>query len=1116
MLKRRTPGYSQQFIAASVMGASIVALTAGFTPPVKAQSAQMVSQPVLQANVEKSHFSDTVTSNKSSVLVSLVAADSTIEWIVREIGKRANLKVVYNSGLADIKKRTSVKVRNSDPLEAIQAAIRGTSLKVTRTADGLGVMISSAANPSPNSGGTVVTDSSSIVGLVIDSATGKGIPNANVSLQGLSRHVTTDANGAFRLLKLPPGKYLLNAKVLGYMARNQQVEVMAGKGEFVRIVLTPSPTSLTEIVTTATGAQRRVEVAHDIAKIDADAVMQRSPVRSVTDLLEAAQVPGLLIQRQSGDPGAPTKIRIRGIGSISQSNDPVVILDGVWIDGSMGRPSRLDDIDPAAIESIEIVRGPSAATLYGQDASNGIIVITSKKGNIGKTRWNLQYSRDWGETYGKKPLVYRGQGRGRINPVSMPCDIAQILLYQCIQDSVNIYDPNNRLLLQEGTATNNSMTLQMDGGVNAIQYSISARLQEQIGARRNAPIDIIRARIVGHVIDDAYLKPSKRSIKSLTSSFTMNPMDNLSVAFNISGVQSDLTDNHYTMSFGSTIDQWSLDTVNIRASSFRSIKNPVKSTSVVMGSTVSWRPTPAYVVNGTLGVERFNGNDNKLTARQIEDPLSPSYDATSTMQQDDKTIYTARVNASTSLNLGSFGRFLEIRPSIGGDYRKNDDNRFWFEQSNISFGESAVVGGENSAAYYLRTANATAGWYINSTFGVFQRLYFDLGIRQDIGSAITSSENSRYPKLGTSWLVSDEPFWPQNNFINLLRLRGAVGHAAVQPDLTDIRGGYLAGYAYVNGRYVNSFDQTQVGNPRLSPERAVEFELGFDADVLYDRVNLIVTYSRSQNKNTLIDRSLPTSVGLPPGSRRKENVARVLNANLELASTIRALERKDQQLTLNYTLTLSNNRVVRLGSNVWPFYSSNVSRVQEGYPLGGVWSQVVMGYMDFDNNGLLSRDEMVLSDSVAFLGWTHPKIKASYGLSWTINNSITFDSRFAYQGNYVQSMQASNVYGSASKDAPLAEQAIANVFELVGKRSVSDLRWNSASISYFLPSPVVSRLRARSVNISLQASNLALWTNYIGRDPGVNSSLTSGEFLSDDGATLPAPRLYVFTFRWGI
>lgn len=1099
MLKRTVPEYYGQLVASAV----IIALGSSIASPVNAQAAKVMP--------ENSVIQNPISGNQSSKLVSLSVSDSTIEWIAKEIGRRANLKVVYNSGLADIKKRTSVNVRNVDAVDAIRTALKGTKLQVNKTADGLGVMISSTTNNSLNSGGTVVTDSASIVGVVVDSATGKGVANVNIQIPGLSRHTSTDANGAFRLLNISPGKYVLNAKLLGYVSYSLQVELKRGGVETVRIVLKPAPTSLTEVVTTATGAQRRVEVAHDIAKIDVEAVMQRSPVRSITDLLEAAQVPGILVQKQSGDPGSPSRIRIRGIGSISQTNDPVVILDGVWIDGSMGKPSRIDDIDPSTIESIEIVRGPSAATLYGQDASNGIIVITSKKGNVGKPRWNVQYSRDWGETYAKKPLIYVGQGRARTNSNPMQCNVIDILYYRCFQDSVDVYDPNHKLLSKEGTETNNRFSLQLDGGVNTIQYAISANFQDQTGVRQNAPVDLIRARRLGHTIDDIYLRPSRLSRKSLSSSLTLNPLNNLSIALNVNGTQSDLTDNSYSMTFVPH-SAWSLDTINIQSLAYTSVKNPVKSTTVVMGSNVNWRPASSYVINGTFGLERFNGTDNKLQVR--EDNIS--HDATNTMKQDNKSIYTARINASTSLNLGKVSRYLEIRPSIGGDYKQTDQNSFTFQQRKIPPGQSGIVGGADSDASYYKLANATAGWYINSSFGLFQRLYFDLGIRQDIGSAITSSDNTRYPKLGSSWLVSDESFWPENNFVNLFRIRGAIGHSAVQPDLTDIHGRYVNGYAYINGRYVSSVDQDRPGNPRLNPERATEIELGFDADVLYNRVNLIVTYARAQNRNSLINRDLPSSLGMGLNSIRKENVARVLNANLELAAIVKAVETHDHNVTVNYNLTLSNNRVTRLGDGVSPFFHGSVSRVQEGYPLAGVWSRVVMGYIDVDKDGLLSNEEMVLSDSTAFLGWTQPRIKASYGVSWTIRNSITFDSRFAYQGNYVQSLTIGNTYASASKDASLADQAVINVHDLIGKRNVSDLRWNSASISYFLPPSLLTRIKARSVNVSLQASNIAIWTNYMGRDPGVNSSIMSGELLSDNGNTTPRPRLYVLTFRWGL
>lgn len=1044
-----------------------------------------------------------------SARITLEIKDITRIDALRRVAKQGGVSISWSDTQELLSGKVNVSLKEVALKDAIKTILSGSGAVAQYLSGGQKIVIvKDTIEKTPGSKTGVV------FGHIIDSATKKPISGVSVSVVGSRLTQITDVNGRFELKNVPEGKQSLNAKGLGYRSVVKDVSVSNGATEIVNFIFVASATSLSEVITTATGQQRRVEVAHDIAKIDADAVMQRSPVRSVSDLLEAAQIPGVLVQRESGDPGSPTKIRIRGISSISQTNDPVIILDGVWIDGSLGKPSRIDDIDPSTIESIEIVRGPSAATLYGQDASNGIIVITSKKGNIGKPRWNMQYSRDWGETYGTRPLMYIGQGHRRNTLTPTQCNIADVLRYVCFQDSVDVYDPNNKLLSQEGVETNNRYVVQLDGGVNSIQYAISANFQDQIGVRQNSPVDLIRARIIGHSIDKAFLSPSALSRKSLSSSLTINPSNSITIGFNVNGTQSDLKDNRYQMSFLDQMNPWNLDTVNVQLSYYTATKNPVKSTSVVMGSNMSWRPTQSYVVNATLGLERFNGSDNRLVSSTTNVHSNPANDITSTMKQDNKEIYTARINGSTSLKLGALDRFLSIRPSIGGDYKKTDQNSFTFIQRNIPSGESGIIGGENSSASYSKLANATAGWYVNAAFGVFQRLYFDLGIRQDIGSAITSSENAKYPKLGTSWLVSDESFWPRNSIVSLLRLRGAVGHSAVQPDLTDIYGRYLNGYAYVNGRYVNSFDQDQAGNPKLNPERATELELGFDADMINDRVNLIVTYARSENRNSLINRSLPGSIGVGY-STRKENVARVFNANLELAANIKALEMRDHQLTVNYSLTLSNNRVSQLGEGVSPFHSNSVDRVQRGYPLAGVWRKVIMGYIDANQDGLLSDEEIVTSDSLAFLGSSQPRIKASYGLSWVIRNSITLDSRFAYQGNYIQSMYTRNTFGESSQDASLIEQVSAKA-GLIGMRNISDLRWSSASISYFLPSALLTKLKARSVNVSLQASNLALWTSYVGRDPGVNSSLAFNEGLSDNGTTPPRPRLYVFTFRWGL
>lgn len=846
-------------------------------------------------------------------------------------------------------------------------------------------------------------------------------------------------------------------------------------------------------------------------------------------MLEAAQVPGVLVTRAGGDPGAPSRIRIRGIGSISQSNDPVMILDGVWIDASSDGPSRLDDIDPASIETIEIIRGPSAATLFGQDAANGVIVITTKKGSAGPTRWTASYKRDWGQTYGKQPLFYYGVGRAPTSTTTGSCPVVSVVNYLCQQDTVFVFDPNHQLLSREGVESNNSYTVQMDGGVPSVTYSVTLSTGNTIGIRRVSDVDKIRARVLGYRIESEFATPSELKRNNVTTRFTFNPRNNLSLSMTLNGTQSNLKDNSFIGDWrrlssslpssvgGIKISGFRLDTAfgYLGGATITASEKPVKTTTGIISSSIQYTPLGRYVINANFGAEKVNTNNAEF-GRKTECQVDlVCFDTLGTRSQksDSRSVYTVRLNASTNLNLGPVGRFLEIRPSLGGDYKKTDQSTFSISKDKIPVGDRSINLGTLLFSSNIEIENAIAGWYLNSTIGLFKRVYFDVGLRQDIGSAITSSKNAVYPKIGGSWLVSDESFWRENPLINSFRLRSAIGHAAVQPDPNDIHGKFVHGVGYVDGKFVKSVDLSSTGNSRLFPERSVELELGFDLDMLNDRLNLVGTYAHKNNRNTLVVRSLPPSFGTG-SSQRKENIARVRNRNFELSGTGRVIETNNTLLILNYALTLSDNMVVTLGEGVMPF-GINESRIVAGYPLASSWGKAVLGYRDINGDGLLAQSEVVLTDSAVYLGWSQPRNRSSYGFSLTMYNQFVFDSRFSYQSKYVQHYSPDSRYGSEDINASLEEQAVAIIPGINGRRPISDLRWNTASITYHLPKNILRRFGGRSVSVSLQGRDLGLWTNYIGRDPGVNSTLI-GDAFGDDGKTPPRPRLYVLDFKIGL
>lgn len=1051
--------------------------------------------------------------------ITLRVKNLPLKTVIARIAQQARLTPMYGDAVAKSEVNVSLDVENLPVLQAFEQALKGTGLRAS--INGSHVLIERVSSDD-----SVSVAQGTITGRVLDSATRKGVGGVSITVTGTDLSSVTEEQGNFRIANVPIGKHTLNAKILGYQTRTIEGYVDSTRTATVVIILKQTTTTLSEVVTTATGQQRRVEIANDIVKINADEIRERAPVRNIAEMLEAAQVPGVLVTRSSGDPGAPSRIRMRGIKSISQSNDPVMIVDGVWVDAREQIPSPLDNLDPATIETIEVVRGPSAATLYGQNASNGVIVITTKKGRPGPTRWTSSYNRDWGQTYGRIPEQYAGFGYNSITGERRPCNISNIVAFECVQDSVAVYNPNHPLLAREGTETNDRYVVQMDGGTEAIRYALSATSQQTIGVRRVAPIDLIRYRLLGYQVPENFQHPSARKHQTITSSLTLLPRQDLTIGINLAGSQTDLTDDRILNAFGLTnmgsADlAYSLDTLSLfdQRNTVSATEMSTRSSRVLLGAQILWNPS-RFTVNGNVGVERVFNNISAFNARTQCNFGAPCTDSLGSRGESSNQtgVYTARLRASTIVNLGRLGRYLEIRPSIGGDYSKNPQEWLTINVDEIPPGERSLTSGTFSGTRYDKFSNALAGWYLNSTIGVFRRIYFDVGIRQDIGSVATFSSSSagRYPKLGGSWLVSEESFWPRTTFVSNFRLRGAMGYAPVQPDISDIYGRYESAYQFIDGAFVRSVALRGIGNPQLDPERALEIELGFDLDVWTDRISLIGTYAHSENRNALVQRTLAPSATGNSNSQRRENIARVRNRTFELNTTARIVETRNTQLRLDYTLTLTENIVADVGEGLSPASASSAGRIVEGYPVAAVWQPRITGYRDINGDGLLDHADLIRTDSVEYVGWTQPRVRAGYGLSLTLYNQVTLDARFAYQSQYIQNYEViAGAYGSEVQEAPLAEQALA-LSRTVGKRPISDLRWSSASVAYRIPPRILRWVRGRTMSVSVQGSNLALWSNYAGRDPGVNAAGQGFEGLIDNGKVVPSPRRFVLTVNLGL
>src|SRR5213078_947033 len=272
-------------------------------------------------------------------------------------------------------------------------------------------------------------------GTVKDATSGNPIVAARVAAVGTSSFAQTNATGHYVLPGLSPGPVTLRVSAIGYGAATQVVTVTAGEVTAQDFTLALQPYSLDEIVVTATGEQAKREVGNVINSIRADSLVATRPIANMNDLL-GAKAPGVDVLAGNLS-GAGSRVRIRGTNSLSLNNEPLYIIDGIRMtadnnSSSIGiggtNPSRIDDINPEEIESIDVVKGPSAAALYGTAASTGVIIIKTKRGRPGPAQWTAYAEQGFITDQNTYPNAYRGW---RTTPTaSTPTNGVQCILTQ--------------------------------------------------------------------------------------------------------------------------------------------------------------------------------------------------------------------------------------------------------------------------------------------------------------------------------------------------------------------------------------------------------------------------------------------------------------------------------------------------------------------------------------------------------------------------------------------------------------------------------------------------------------------------------------------------------------
>ncbi len=1006
-----------------------------------------------------------------------------------------------------------------------------------------------------------IQDSATVRGRVFDAETRAPIPHAVVTLRGSTRQALANEDGYFVLAGIPAGERVLGVERLGYRPATVTLQLTAGQDTTIIVNLAAEPIALRGLVTTISGDRRRAEVGNSIVKIDAAQEVETHAFRDLSDLL-AGRGNGLLVTPGGGSPNAPSRHRIRGLNSITGSNDPIVIIDGVRaltsyerclnVTGSLhgcdNLPSRYDDFDLDDIESIEILKGPSAAAMWGSDASNGVIVIRTKQGRPGPTRWNLHYEEGFTTAPTDFRIPVQGLGTAPNGIAVVTCPLTDQALGRCVAiDSVaggfNRYTHPRTTSLATGRTTD--VGLSASGGSETVQFYFSGGYRQDLGTAKLPEIDqkIIREAL-GRPLPGWMKRPDAKTTANFTGRVTGRFNEKLDYSLTTGFVQleSRLGGDGVmggTSDLRSVADTFELS--NAWNQFFAERKH--RATRFLGGLTLNWRPTTWFSGRAAVGRDYAFTGDSEVVRRGWCLPFC----STTSRQALGQVAYGEGRQMFQTVDLGGSLQFpvldgrVVLRTSFGAQHtrtkRQDFDGDSWdLAVGRVDFNATPVA---NRTVRQSSDDRATFGTYLDQSIALNDRLFVSAAVRRDISSALGEEVAPLYPKWSASWLVSEEPLFSglQDRGISL-RLRGAFGNAGTQPSTTakfrsfgqlprfvEPDGTFGSNYAYLNG----------LGNAELRPERTRETEGGFELGLWHDRLTIDFTYFNKFTRDAIVSRQLAPSLGLNSTSRQSYNVGNVRNSGMEGYVIARIIERPEIEWTMEFGYAKVENELVKLGAGVEPFSitASNIDLatvmdndgvVMPGYPLFGRWARPVLGYSDANGDGIITPDEVKLGDTLVYMGSSLPKadisIRPVVGL-W--NGRIRLSAGF----EYVHGLTQINNYAATTRfftreaydpETPLRVQACYTAASspynnnFCFYETVNVLRLRNLSIGITAPDRLVQLLGARSGTFQILGSNLGVWTNYEGLDPLANTAAASGNRLVG-GAVVPRGKTWTMRLR---
>ena len=939
-----------------------------------------------------------------------------------------------------------------------------------------------------------------VTGRVTDSRDGTPLSNVSVSVKGTNVGTTTNADGRFSI-RASNGVTLVFSSV-GFTEQEIQVT-----GTDMNVSLEFAQRNLQEVIVTGYGSRSRRQMAGSVAKIGGEEV-KLQPVGSFDKLLQG-KVPGLLSQSQSGQPGRPADVTIRGKGSINGSNAPLYIIDGVQVTSA-----DFATLNPADIESYSILKDASSTSIYGSRGANGVIVITTKRGVAGKTRVNYDFQYGWSALPKNKLRLMNSPEKldyevnydrpDGMNPFGWtPAEIDSLKQIDNMLDEI---------IFKKGKTKQHQLSV--SGGNDKTRFYISGSLFDQEGVvistglkRYTGRVNIENtfgdfkvglnatfgySKFIGTRENDQYIGSPLNSINWFNPYITLYDADGNYQDDFLQGQPNPLRellenfgDGDQMKGVGSAYIEWKIPWVRgLRA-------------RTLWGGDLTEDETLGYLDRTTNSGGQSTGGQGQLARAYAR---------------------TFRYTGTTSLNYQkNFGEH-DINVSIFNEIIQSKSEGFNF----TGFGlvgpfrnEAGITPGTPTNGYIptvagTATENGLLSWFADGTYGFRKKYYLSAGFRRD-GSSRFGSDNkyANFYNVGASWIISEEDFFKtQTRWLDELKLRVSYGTVGNQLGIGNYASRELLNATVYNG--IGGLLLGQLPNSQLKWETKQMFNVGIDFRVWNNRVMGALEYYNNKTVDLFLDRQLSRTSGF---ASLTTNLGKLQNQGFEVSLSADIIRGKDFNWSVNANYTYNKNKILDQAGQDENVNGLFINKV--GEKANSLYVVRYAGVDPANGDALYFKKDGTTtniydpSDAV-IVGTIDPPQFGGFGTDFNWKG-IGLNALFTYtMGGVIYNNDRFNVefpgyWFSRVSSALLTEWQkpgdITNIpspfndFHGETTRFVekSDhLRLRNVTLSYTLPQTVLQRMKITSLRLYVQGQNLKVWHNFQGWDPEITTGILSG------------------------